>query len=815
MKMIRLGLIARIALLVVCVEVAAFGVLGWFYIDRFSRAADEQMRSRLQLVGRMIANDELAVSAISRPSFMSELVGAPYLNGMVVGGNGRIIVATNPAYLGRLASDVGGFDARWTAAAAEEFIPGEDILTAVMHIRGAEGGASMYITVITTSTAQLNARKRSIAMWGQLGSLLFILLSTAAIVIIAQRLITRRVNTSLKVLKEVEDGNIDARIPVSSNDELGRLQHGINSMTEKVGALLQQHRRNEEEIRTTSRILDTIVENIPNTIFLKRASDLRYVLFNKAGEKLLDIDRQELLGKNDYDLFSREQADLFTAHDRLALSSPAVLDIPEETVATRGGAQRILHTQKLALHNSNGEAEYLLGISEDISERKKAEERIRELAFFDQLTGLPNRTLLQDRLKQAMSSGNRNGSFGAVLLIDLDNFKTLNDTLGHDIGDMLLKQVAQRLTLIMRECDTVARLGGDEFVVVLAGLDTRAREAANAVEAITLKILASLKQPYPLGNMSHQTTASIGVTLFQGDHASIDDLIKQADLAMYESKAGGRNALRFFDPSLEAAVKARAALEDDLRRAIVEKQFLLHYQAQISSEQMGADQTTGSEVLLRWQHPQRGLVAPDEFIPLAEETGLIVPLGHWVLQTACKQLAAWAARPEFAHLTVAVNVSAHQFRQADFVELVLEVLKNTGANPQKLKLELTESLLVSSVDEVIEKMFALKAAGVSFSLDDFGTGYSSLSYLKRLPLDQLKIDQSFVHDVMDNASDASIARSIIVLASNLGLGVIAEGVETKTQREFLANLGCHAYQGYYFSRPLPLEDFERFVRGVV
>ena len=812
MKKMQLGLIARIALLVVCVEIAAFGALGWFYIDRYSSATDEHTHSRLQLVGHMLASDELAVSAISRHSFMSELLGAPYLEGMVIGGNGRVIVSTNPSHLSRLAGSVSGFDPAWidSSAAEETFIQDKETLTAVKHIRNALGGSPLYYSVIKISTAELDARKRSIALWGQLGSLLFILLSTTAIVLIAQRLITRRVSASLTVLKQVEDGDIGARIAVSSNDELGRLQRGINSMTEKVGALLHQHRRNEDEIRTTSRLLDSIVENIPNMIFLKRASDLRFVLFNKAGEKLLGFDRQEMLGKNDYDFFAQEEADFFTENDRQTLRSQTVLDIPEEKIYARDGTPLILHTQKLALRDSQGEPEYILGISEDITERKIAAERISELAFFDQLTGLPNRTLLLDRLKQAMTSGNRNNVFGAVLLIDLDNFKTLNDTLGHDMGDMLLKQVAQRLTLAVREGDTVARLGGDEFVVILAELSTVETDAAKAVETVTEKILSTLRQPYQLGTKPYHTTASIGATLFKGDLASIDDLIKQADLAMYKSKAAGRNAVRFFDPSLEAAVKERAKLEDDLRRAIVEKQFLLHYQPQMASGHL-----TGSEVLVRWQHPQRGLVSPNDFIPLAEETGLILALGHWVLETACTQLAQWAHQAEFAHLTVAVNVSAHQFRHPGFVAQVLEVLKNTGAQPQKLKLELTESLLIADVDEVIEKMFALKAKGVCFSLDDFGTGYSSLSYLKRLPLDQLKIDQSFVRDVLVNPSDASIAKTIIVLAQNLGLGVIAEGVETKLQLEFLANLGCHAYQGYFFSRPLPLEGFEKFARDAV
>ncbi len=459
-----------------------------------------------------------------------------------------------------------------------------------------------------------------------------------------------------------------------------------------------------------------------------------------------------------------------------------------------------------AVKDLDGVVTHYLGAQSDITERKKAEDRIENLAFFDQLTGLPNRTLLLDRLKQAMAASSRSGNFGALLLIDLDNFKTLNDTRGHDIGDLLLQQVAQRLLLCVREGDTVARLGGDEFVAVLAGLNTGKGDAATDIETVAEKILAALNQSYALGDVAHHSTASIGVTLFRGDLASCDDLMKQADLAMYKSKAAGRNVVRFFDPTLESAVKDRAAMEHDLRRAVAEKQFVLHYQAQVVDE----GRLTGAEVLVRWQHPQRGMVPPAEFIPLAEITGLILPLGRWVLETACRQLALWATRPEMAHLTVAVNVSAHQFRQADFVDQVLAVLRDTGANPQRLKLELTESLLVANVEEVIEKMFALKARGVGFSLDDFGTGYSSLSYLKRLPLDQLKIDQSFVRDVLTDPNDASIAKTIIALAQNLGLGVIAEGVETEAQRDFLASSGCHAYQGYFFSRPLPLEGFEEF-----
>jgi len=459
-----------------------------------------------------------------------------------------------------------------------------------------------------------------------------------------------------------------------------------------------------------------------------------------------------------------------------------------------------------AVTGEGGVVSHYVGTHHDITERKIAEERIKELAFFDALTRLPNRTLLLDRLTQAITVSARTGACGALLFIDLDHFKTLNDTLGHDKGDLLLQQVAQRLAASVRDGDTVARVGGDEFVVVLGSLHDTWQEAASQTEAVGEKILAVLGKLYQLDEIDYRSTASIGATVFSGYQTPIDELLKQADLAMYKSKELGRNALCFFGPAMQTVVVERAELEAGLRKAIESNQFLLHYQAQV----IDGDRVLGAEALVRWQHPQRGLVSPADFIHLAEETGLILALGNWVLENACAQLALWAIRPDMAHLTIAVNVSAQQFREPDFVDKVLTVISRTGANPNRLKLELTESVLVDNVQDIIEKMVALKARGVVFSLDDFGIGYSSLSYLKRLPLDQLKIDQSFVRDVLVDPNDAAIARTIVALAKSLGLGVIAEGVETEAQRDFLASAGCHAYQGFYFCRPLPIEDFEEF-----
>jgi len=444
------------------------------------------------------------------------------------------------------------------------------------------------------------------------------------------------------------------------------------------------------------------------------------------------------------------------------------------------------------------------GIGRNITSRKQAEEKIERLAFFDLLTGLPNRRLLMDRLQHALALGERAWRPGALLFIDLDNFKDLNDTQGHDTGDQLLKQVAIRLGECVRGADTVARLGGDEFVVMLEELSTEPGEAATLAEAVARKILATLNQPYRLGGQEHHSTPSIGIALFHDQLSSVDDLLKRADLAMYQAKAAGRNTLRFFDPQMQVVVAARAELEGDLRQGLQRQELLLHYQPVVDV----AGCVIGVEALVRWRHPRRGMVSPAEFIPVAEQSGLILPLGHWVLAQACAQLVAWSALPATARLTVAVNVSARQFRQADFATQLLELLRLSGANPYRLKLEITESLLLSDIDDAIQKMTELRSIGVSFALDDFGTGYSSLAYLKRLPLEQLKIDQSFVRDVMTDPNDAAIAQAVLTLGRSLGLTVVAEGVETPEQHALLRSHGCCVFQGYLFGRPVPVEALD-------
>ena len=455
-----------------------------------------------------------------------------------------------------------------------------------------------------------------------------------------------------------------------------------------------------------------------------------------------------------------------------------------------------------AVKDASGATTHFVGVFQDITARKAAEDEIRNLAFYDPLTHLPNRRLLLDRLQQSVAASCRNNRYGALLFLDLDNFKLLNDSLGHDIGDQLLIDVAARLQASVREGDTVARLGGDEFVVMIEDLSEVSGEAAAQAEVTASKILIALSRPYQLPGQEYHGSSSIGVAMFRGREAGIDELLKRADLAMYQAKAAGRNTLRFFDPAMQASINQRSVLEGELHRALADREFVLHYQPQVDL----ADRCVGVEALIRWNHPRRGLVAPAEFISLAEESGLIQPIGHWVVEQAADRLAAWAGDPLTAGLSIAVNVSARQFHQGDFIDHLQATLRRSGADPARLKLEITESLLLADIDDAIAKMLALRGLGVGFVLDDFGTGYSSLSYLKRLPLDQIKIDRSFVNDVLTDPNDAAICRAVIALGKSLGLGVIAEGVETSSQWQLLRDEGCQIVQGFLHARPMAETD---------
>ncbi|HEX9778471.1 MAG TPA: EAL domain-containing protein [Geopsychrobacteraceae bacterium] len=518
----------------------------------------------------------------------------------------------------------------------------------------------------------------------------------------------------------------------------------------------------------------------------------------------------ELVNANKWLAFQNKEkekleAELVIANNELAFQN----EEKEKRAAELGIANK-----ELAFQNEEKEkraAELVIANNELAFQNEEKEKRATELnnlAFYDTLTGLPNRRLFLDRLHRALATSQRSGRDGALMFIDLDNFKDLNDTLGHDFGDLLLQQTAQRLESCIRVNDTVARLGGDEFVVMLGDLSRQPIEAALQAKAVGDKILAMFNQPYLLTTHEYHSSLSIGATLFNDYAKSAEELLKRADIAMYQAKKAGRNTLRFFNPQMQDVINVRTSLEGDLRKALENQEFQLYCQVQVDS----SHRPFGVEALIRWIHPDRGLVSPAQFIPLAEESGLILPIGQWVLETACSRLQVWQLDALTRELVLAVNISAVQFHQADFVAQVQSLVQSHAIDPTRLKLEITESLLLKNVENAIATMSALKEIGVSFSLDDFGTGSSSLQYLKRLPIDQLKIDQSFIRDIATDSSDKAIVCAIIAMAHSLELDVIAEGVETEGQRQFLLDRNCTHYQGYLFGKPVPIEQFEALLR---
>jgi diguanylate cyclase (GGDEF)-like protein/PAS domain S-box-containing protein len=591
-------------------------------------------------------------------------------------------------------------------------------------------------------------------------------------------------------------------------DGEGRILHFI-TLVEDINARKTAEARLAtalEGLRTSEARYRTIFETSVDFVSINRFSDGAYLDVNRSFLDTTGYTREEVVGRP-----SSELGIWADPQDRKNL-----IDLLEfqgqcrnlEVRFRRKNGEVFSALMSAAAIEIDG-VPCIVSMTRDISDAKAAEDKIRDLAFYDPLTRLPNRRLLLDRLKQALASSTRSHHRHALLFVDLDNFKKQNDAVGRQNGDLLLQEVARRLTACVREVDTVARQGGDEFVVILEELSEVAQEAASQAKSLAERILVATSRPYLVGGRECHNGVSIGIAVFEDHPESAIEVLQQAETAMFQAKAAGRNTIRFFEPALQEAVNARAAMEDDLRQAIQSNQFVLYYQPQVSDGVL-----IGAETLIRWNHPKRGLVAPGEFIPLAEETGLILPLGNWVLETACRQIAWWAERKEADGIKFAVNISARQLRQPGFVERVLEVLESTGANPQNLVLELTESMLVENTEDVIAKMTDLKAHGLRFALDDFGTGYSSLSYLKRLPLDELKIDRTFVRDILGNAASGAIARAIISLSQAMRLSVIAEGVETVEQEDLLAGLGCHSFQGFLFSRPLPVEEFERSWLGL-
>ena len=566
-------------------------------------------------------------------------------------------------------------------------------------------------------------------------------------------------------------------------------------------------RATSEAFADQLRKLSLIVEQSPESIVITNLNaEIEYV--NEAFVRNTGYSREEAIGRNPRMLQSKStpQESYAALWASLKQGQPWSGDLYNRR---KDGSEYVERAIIAPIRDATGAITHYMAVKEDITERKISEDRIEHLAFYDQLTDLPNRRMLLDRLQVALSEASQRDHIGAVLYIDLDNFKTINDTLGHHVGDQVLKQVAMRLTECNSPGDTVARLGGDDFLVLLADLPPYTDVATRLAGERAERMLRSLRATMTMEGVGCQTTASIGIALWGAREDSSENILKQVDMAMYAAKAAGRNTFRFFDRRMQEVVSAEAALEIDLRAALQDEQFCLYYQPQVDE----SGRIFGAEALLRWNHPQRGLVFPGDFISVAERTRLIVPIGKWVLDTACNQLKQWSSSAETAGLTLSINISAIQLHQLDFVAQILGAVGSSGADPSLLKLELTESLLLSDLDDTIVKMAELRLHGVLFSLDDFGTGYSSLSYLSNLQLDQLKIDQSFIREIPDDPNACAITRTIIALGKTLGLSVIAEGVENEAQRDFLHRSGCGLYQGYLMSWPLPIDKFDALLHS--
>jgi diguanylate cyclase (GGDEF)-like protein/PAS domain S-box-containing protein len=561
-------------------------------------------------------------------------------------------------------------------------------------------------------------------------------------------------------------------------------------------------------LRDANRTLDaeknmnqTIIQSSPLAIYTRDMNGI-VTAWNSGAEQMFGWREEEILGQPMLTVPTQKLDETESLRQRV-LNGERVVQA-EVKRQRRDGSLIYINTTLAPLRDSTGQMYGYLAIAADITERKAAEQRIEFLAYHDTLTGLPNRLLVQDRFEQAIAYADRARSKVALIFLDLDNFKTINDSLGHNIGDALLKEIAVRLGECVRDTDTISRQGGDEFLIVLPALHD-----ADAIAPVLVKILARLQDPFLIEGNELSTSVSIGIALYPDDGGDFDTLLKKADMAMYRAKDAGRNAYHFFDEQMNVEAVEHLSMRNGLRKAVERGEFVLHYQPQID---LKSGAVVGAEALIRWHHPELGMIPPARFIPVAEESGLIVPIGEWVMQEACRQAMAWQ-RAGLPEILVAVNLSAVQFKRGDVEQTVIGALEESGFDPALLELEITESILIQNVESVLDTVKRLKLLGVKLSIDDFGTGYSSLSYLKRFDVDKLKIDQSFVRDLAVDPDDAAIIRAIIQMAHSLNLRTIAEGVENEAMLEQLRIFSCDEVQGFHFARPMPAEEFSRYLLG--
>jgi diguanylate cyclase (GGDEF)-like protein/PAS domain S-box-containing protein len=661
------------------------------------------------------------------------------------------------------------------------------------HVEAGSVNGAASITIDLTNELTIIKRTQNILMLGHIVLQIMLFFSIYWLIQRVMRPIVKLQSTmaSMQLSGSMEQF-VAIEVEQGSRDEIGKLTVAFNQMFEALS-----------DSEKSMKLAASIYQSNADAIVVTDENNL-VVDVNPAFTLITGYKRAEVIGKNPRIMQSGKHDQEFYRQMWQAILNEGQWQGEIWDKRKNGEIYtKLAHIN--VLRRSDGSIYRYVAQFSDITEQKQKEELIYWQANYDQLTSLPNRRLFNDRLGHALAANKRNADCGALMYLDLDKFKTLNDTLGHDYGDMLLVEVARRLKSCVREVDTVARLGGDEFVVLLESLGSDIKDATQIAAHMAENIRSSLSAPYQLKDKAHHSSPSIGVCLIYGKNESADELIKRADMAMYQAKESGRNAVRFFDPQMQQSVETRAALESDLRLAVRDQQFQLYYQIQLDQEH----NPVGAEAVIRWNHPVRGVISPTHFISVAEESSLILEIGHWVLDTACQQIAAWSHHEQTCDLVLAVNISARQFNRPDFVGQIAAMIQKHRIKPSRLKLELTESIALGDIDFIVAKMLELRQMqGITLSLDDFGTGYSSLSYLKQLPLDQIKIDRSFVRDITTDPSDAVIIKTIIDMAHNFGLNVIAEGVETEAQLALLKHYGCMAYQGFLFSKPVPIEQFE-------